>query len=115
MPTLGSLCFFNNKGGVGKTMLACNVASYLAESEKLSVLLIDGDPQCNATQLVLPDAITEHLYDSTTVVPEMDTLRQVLLPLLKGDASLGTTHKIAGPDTNRFGLCHIRSPAHRFA
>jgi AAA domain len=64
MPALGSLCFFNNKGGVGKTTLACNVASYIAETEKLNILLIDGDPQCNATQLVLPDETTERLYDS---------------------------------------------------
>src|SRR3954466_15887550 len=104
MPALGSLCFFNNKGGVGKTTLACNVASYLAETEKLNVLLIDGDPQCNATQLVLADETTEQLYASTSGLSNMDTLKQVLMPLLKGDASLGTTHKIAGPDTNRFAI-----------
>jgi cellulose biosynthesis protein BcsQ len=104
MPALGSLCFFNNKGGVGKTTLACNVASYLAETEMLSVLLVDADPQCNATQLVLSDEMTEQLYASSTGLPHIDSLRQVLLPLLRGDASLGTTHKIAGPETNRFAI-----------
>ena len=76
------VAFFNNKGGVGKTTLACNVASYLAETEKLSVLLVDADPQCNATQLVLSDELTEQLYASSTGLPHIDSLKQVLLPLL---------------------------------
>lgn len=104
MVALGSLCFFNNKGGVGKTTLACNVASYLAETENIRVLLVDADPQCNATQLVLPDETTERLYAADAGVPDIDSLKQVLLPLLSGDASLGVTHKIAGPETNRFGI-----------
>lgn len=104
MPGLGSLCFFNNKGGVGKTTLACNVASYIAETERLNILLIDADPQCNATQLILPEATTVDLYMSASGSSSIDSLKQVLLPLLRGDASLGTSHKIAGPDTNKFAI-----------
>ena len=76
MPPLGSLCFFNNKGGVGKTTLACNVASYLAETESLNVLLIDADPQCNATQLTHP------IHDAGGLLADSDTAtRRQPLPL----------------------------------
>ncbi len=100
----GSVCFFNNKGGVGKTTLACNVASYLAETQRLSVLLVDADPQCNATQLVLSDEMTERIYSAAEVPPEVDTLREVLSPLLAGDASLSDRYRPATPSTNRFGV-----------
>jgi cellulose biosynthesis protein BcsQ len=112
MPRLGSLCFFNNKGGVGKTTLACNVASYLAETQLLSILLVDADPQCNATQLVLPDETTEALYANPGGLPEIDSLKQVLLPLIGGDASLKSHHKIAAPSTNKFGISVLPGHPH---
>ena len=43
-----SIAVFNNKGGVGKTTLLCNIAAMLKDRGK-RILLIDADPQCNAT------------------------------------------------------------------
>jgi cellulose biosynthesis protein BcsQ len=52
------LSFVNNKGGVGKTTLAFNVAAKFAEKGYKTVL-IDLDAQCNLTRLAVGDGYVE--------------------------------------------------------
>lgn len=55
-----TVAMVNMKGGVAKTTLAVNLADYLSRVVKKRVLLIDLDPQFNATQcLFAPDVYAE--------------------------------------------------------
>lgn len=58
------ITFFNHKGGVSKTTSVYNIAWKLAETHK--VLVVDADPQCNLSSLLLLDGFDEYYLNEST-------------------------------------------------
>lgn len=52
------ITFYNHKGGVAKTTNIFNLAQYTADAGK-KVLVIDADPQCNVTELLIAEQLRE--------------------------------------------------------
>lgn len=73
-----SIVIFNNKGGVGKTTLLCNIASYLKIKKGKRTIVIDADPQCNATSYMFPYKDVEDIYTNG------NTLYKIIKPLQRG-------------------------------
>lgn len=103
------ISIINMKGGVGKTALSVGISSFLAENRDKKILLIDSDPQFNATQAFIdPDKYGEdtktifQLFKPQTeiaeryVMPrkeELITNIQENLDILKGDLNLVLVNK----------------------
>jgi chromosome partitioning protein len=77
MPTV--IAVTNQKGGVGKTTSAVNIAFYLAKSG-MKTLLIDFDPQGNATSGLGIEKQTLETGTMSDVMLETKTLQEVILP-----------------------------------
>lgn len=59
-----SICFYSPKGGVGKTVLAMNVAGLLSMKKK-KILLIDFDVFNGGLSMLINDNITKTIYQLT--------------------------------------------------
>lgn len=60
------ISIFNNKGGVGKTIITWNLADTIARKNK-KVLLIDFDPQCNLSLAVLGGKKFKDIVSATNI------------------------------------------------
>jgi cellulose biosynthesis protein BcsQ len=74
-----SIAFFNNKGGVGKTTLLCNLSAFLATQKNAKILVIDADPQCNATQNLFSEKTVDRFYSRPSF-----TIHTIIKPLASG-------------------------------
>ena len=79
-----SIAIFNNKGGVGKTTLLANIASYLKIKKGKRVLVVDADPQCNASIYTMPEKFIDYTY--TRKNP--DTVFNIIKPVMRADGYL---------------------------
>lgn len=98
-----TISIVNQKGGVGKTTSAINLASYLSEMGK-NVLLVDLDPQANATSGIglKPDQIEHHLYHLLT---DPSLVNQVLYPTAFQNLHVIPAHQdLAGAEIEMVGM-----------
>lgn len=63
----------NLKGGVGKTTLAANLGYQLALQQDARAILIDTDPQCNLTQLLVASDGVDRFHADRTVYATFKT------------------------------------------
>lgn len=88
------IVFFNHKGGVSKTTTVYNIGWKLAEKSK--VLIIDGDPQCNLTSLILKDKFEEYY---TLEATKAQNIKDGVSPAFSGSPKL--ISKVVCPTAER--------------
>lgn len=99
------LAFFNQKGGVGKTTTAINLAAYLAISGK-RVLICDIDPQGNATSGLGIDknSLDTTLYD--VLFSRSEALKAIKKTNITGLDLLPANGQLAGSEVEMVNQPH---------
>ena len=95
-------CFANQKGGVAKTTSAVNLGAYLAAAGR-RVLIVDIDPQCNATTSLginphqLPVSLYDVLVDGRPIQEALTLTGWINLDLIPSSTDLaGADVELAG-------------------
>ena len=108
--------FANQKGGVGKTTTAINLAAYLAAREKL-VLVVDIDPQANATSSLgvdkhAPVYSTYHaLVDGVPIDQIVMLTKRLHLDLVPSSPTLaGAEVELVGEEKREYSLANALKP-----
>ncbi|EJB4842084.1 AAA family ATPase [Listeria monocytogenes] len=100
------ISFINMKGGVGKTTLTIGIADYIANlnSEGKKVLVIDADPQFNATQSCLDEYYKDDYYED--IWPNEKTIYKLFRPQtdLASDYTLPTKEDLIIPLTSTLDI-----------
>jgi chromosome partitioning protein len=91
----------NQKGGVGKTTSAINIAAGLAKAGK-TALVIDIDPQCNATSGLGVEPAGRHpLLSGKPLVESIAQTSQERLSVLPGSQSLADADALSASNRQR--------------
>lgn len=95
------ICVANQKGGVGKTTTAINVAAGLAKSGR-PTLVIDVDPQCNATSGLGVETAERHpLVAGRPLAETVVETEQPRLFVLPGSLSLADADALSASNRQR--------------
>jgi len=92
MPVITSL--INLKGGVGKTTITLALAHFLALEQHKRVLVIDLDPQTNATVCLIPELVWKERDETGR------TLYQLFADQIKGTQKFNADHAIVRDVSN---------------